>query len=175
MAANPLSRRWIVLLLVAIGAILVATLPRGATDDEATDTDATSESSEAPAAASDDGISGKVGRGLASKRTIDGCDPVIEAKKYEELVDRKALAVLRWNGMSERAAKLRIPVYVKSADDGKLNVSILEIPMRGQYLTIWQNSGHLSPASDGSFFLDPCASWIEAWEEMEQTAPGGSD
>ena len=56
------------------------------------------------------------------KRTIEGCDPVVEAKKYEELVDRKALAVLRWNGMSERAAKLRIPVYVKSVDDGKLKI-----------------------------------------------------
>lgn len=175
MAANPRSRRWIVLLLVAIGAILVATLPQGATDDEATDTDGTFEPSDAPEAASDDKAPAKVGDGSARKRTIEGCDPVVEAKKYEELVDRKALAVLRWNGMSERAAKLRIPVYVKSADDGKLNVSILEIPMREQYLTIWQNSGHLSPASDGSFFLDPCASWIEAWEEMEQAAPGDSE
>ena len=81
MTANPRSRRWIVLLLVAIGAILVATLPQGATDDEATDTDGTFEPSDAPEAASDDKAPAKVGDGSARKRTIEGCDPVVEAKK----------------------------------------------------------------------------------------------
>ena len=57
---------------------------------------------------------------------------------------------------------------MKSVDDGSVNVSILEIPMRAQYLTIWQNSGHIAPAADGTFLMDPCSASIEVWEAMDQ-------
>ena len=167
MAGKSGTARWILIFLVAIGIIVVAMLPRGATED----VERPPEEAEAPItpteAADQDVSSGK-----ATKRVLENCDPKAEAAKYEALVDHKALAVLRWNNMAERAAKLKIPVYVKSVDDGKVNVSILAIPMREQYLTIWQNSGHISPASDGTYLLDPCASSIEVWEAMDEVTTG---
>jgi hypothetical protein len=110
--------------------------------------------------------------GKASRLVFEDCDPAVEARKYEAFVDRRALAVLSWQNMSERAANLKIPVYVKSVDDGVVNVSILEIPMREQYLTIWQNSGHIAPSADGTFQMDPCSASIEAWEAMDQATAG---
>jgi hypothetical protein len=173
MAANSRNRRWIVLLLIAIGVVLVATLPRGATDDETEQSDSLA-SPDTPDSEAPDDVAGERDGGLASKRVIEGCEPVAEAKKYEEFVDGRALAVLRWNNMSERAAKLKIPVYVKSVDDGAVAISVLEIPMRSQYLNIWMNSGHIERAEGDTFLLDPCASWIERWESMER-ASGNDD
>ena len=170
MAGSSRNRRWILLVLIALGVILIATLPRGATDDGEGDSDTARPSKEVrePAGAegtTDDG-------GLATKRVIDGCDRTAEAMKYEPFVDRRALAILRWNNMTERAAKLKIPVYVTSVDDGAVGVSILPIPMRTQYLNIWMRSGHIERGPGDTFLLDPCASWIEAWEDMERTSEG---
>lgn len=160
MAGKSSTGRWILVVLVVIGVIVVAMLPRGATEDVERAPETPTAAPAAPVEVTDQDVD----TGKATKRVLDNCDPEAEALKYEGHVDKKALAVLRWNNMGERAAKLKIPVYVKSVDDGKVNVSVLEIPMREQYLTIWQNSGHITPASDGTFLLDPCAAWIEAWE-----------
>jgi len=166
MAAKSSTRRWILIVLVAVGVIVVAMLPRAATDDMEPSSDAPTGVPAVPGNVADqDADTGK-----ATKRVLEDCDPVAEALKYEELVDTKALAVLRWNNMSDRAAKLKIPVYVHSVDDGAVVVGILPIPMRAQYLNIWMNSGHIERGPGDTFLLDPCASWIEAWEEMDQAA-----
>jgi len=157
-------------MLVVLGVIVVAMLPRGATDEPEQGAEELPASAAEHPILADSANEENADTGKATKRVIEGCDPLAEARKYEELVDKKALAVLRWNNMGERAAKLKIPVYVKSVDEGAIAVSILEIPMREQYLTIWQNSRHIEPASDGTFLLDPCAAWIEAWEAMDRAA-----
>jgi hypothetical protein len=66
------------------------------------------------------------------------------------------------------AANLEIPVYVKGTADGAIGVSILEIPMREQYVSIWMGSGHIQPGPGSSFLLDPCSARIEAWEAMDR-------
>jgi hypothetical protein len=168
MASNGNSRRWIIVGLIALGVVIAATLLRpGSNATEEGDSD----SSEASTASKHDPDGG-----LATRLIADNCDPVAEAKKYEEFIDRRALAILSWNNMPERAAKLEIPVYVKSVEDGAVGVSILQIPMRDQYLNIWMGSGHIQRGPDDSFLLDPCSARIEAWEAMDRaTSPKGDD
>ena len=125
-------------------------LPRGATEDAE------------PTADQD------VHNGKATKRVIENCDPEMEAAKYAQFVDKKALAVLRWNDMAERAANLEIPVYVNGIDDGVIAVSILPIPMRAQYLNIWLSSGHIERGPGDTFLMDPCAATVRAWEAMDR-------
>jgi hypothetical protein len=46
-------------------------------------------------------------------------------------------------------------------------VSILEIPMREQYLGIWMMSGHLKRGPEGGYLMYPCSDKIIAWEAMD--------
>jgi hypothetical protein len=173
MASDGNSRRWIIVGLIGLGVVIAATLPRKSSDEaedgESDSADALDREEASTASKYDpDG-------GLATRRITENCDPVAEAKKYEEFVDRRALAILSWNNMPERAAKLKIPVYVKSVEDGAIGVSILEIPMREQYLIIWMNSGHIARGPGDSFWLDPCSARIEAWEAMDRAAAQKGD
>jgi len=175
MASKRSSRRWIILGLVALGVVVVATLPRS-TPDESEDEGAPAEASEAKGSPDEDPASAsEVDGGLATKRVIEGCDPVVEARKYEDFVEKRALAILRWNNMAENAAKLKIPVYVNSVDEGAIALSILPIPMRAQYLSIWMSSGHIERGPGDTFLLDPCASWIAAWEATDSAADDNDD
>jgi hypothetical protein len=163
---NP--RRWILLGLVVLGVVVAATLPRSGTDEAEQET-APAEASggpESPVAptAVNQGLDG----GLASRRIAEGCDPIDESLKYEEFLGRRALAVLSWNNMAERAANLEIPVRVMSTADGAIGIGILEIPMREQYIGMWMMSGHLKKAPDGGYLLDPCSAKIIAWESMDR-------
>ena len=160
MANTSISRRWIIAGLIALGVVIAATLPRRSSE-EAEEGD--SDSSEASTASKYDPDGGSATRLIA-----DNCDPVAEAKKYEEFIDRRALAILSWNNMPERAANLKIPVYVTGVEDGAIALGILEIPMREQYVAIWLGSGHIRPGPGGSFLLDPCSARIEPWEVMER-------
>lgn len=168
MASKSSSRRWILLGLVVLGVVIVAILPRRGTDDAEQDSEPAAASGAQEASSAQPSAQPSVDGGLASRRIAENCDPVVEAHKYEEFVDRRALAVLRWNKMPERAAKLKIPVFVKSVQDGAVVVSILQIPMREQYLNIWMGSGHIERGPGDSFLLDPCSAWIETWEEMDR-------
>lgn len=170
MAGKGNSRRWILIALIVIGVAVIAMLPRGATDDGERDSDESTSSSTEAATGSTPAARQGQDSGLATKRVMEGCDPIAEARKYEEFVDKRALAILRWNNMSARATKLKIPIYVHGVDDGAIAVGILPIPMRVQYLNIWMTSGHIERGPDDTFLLDPCASWIETWEEMEGPA-----
>ena len=150
--------------LIALGVVLAATLPRRGSDEAGEgESDSTAEG-EAPSTATKEGSDG----GMATRRIAENCDPVAEALKYEEFVDKRALAVLSWNNMGERAANLEIPVYVKGTADGAIGVSILEIPMREQYLGIWMMSGHLKRGPEGGYLMDPCSAKIIAWESMDR-------
>lgn len=150
--------RWVVIaILVALGVIVVAVWPTG--EGDAPQGEEASEPADAAKPTSGEDGEAK----LATRRVIEGCDPVSEAKKYQPFVDQRALVTLNWNDMGERAAKLKIPVYVKSIDEGTVAISVLEIPMREQYLTIWGNSGHIKHADDGTFLVDPCSSGVESW------------
>jgi hypothetical protein len=165
-ASTGNSRRWIIVGFIALGVVLAATLPRSGSDEAGegeSDSAATSEG-EAPSTAPKYDPDG----GLATRRIAENCDPVAEALKYEEFIDRRALAVLSWNNMGERAENLEIPVYVKGTADGAIGVSILEIPMREQYLAIWMMSGHLKRGPGGTYLLDPCSAKIIAWEAMDR-------
>jgi hypothetical protein len=173
MASNGNSRRWIIVGLIAFGVVLAATLPRSGSDEAEegeSDSADTSEREEESTVTKYDPDGGK-----ATRRIAEGCDPIAEAKKYEELVDRRALATLSWNNMRERAAKLEIPVYVKSIEDGAIGVGILEIPMREQYLAIWMMSGHLKRGSGDTYLLDPCSAKVIAWEAMDRLHPPSDD
>jgi hypothetical protein len=163
---NP--RRWILLGLVVLGVVVAATLPRSGTDEAEQETapaeaSGAQESPVAPTAANQ-GLDG----GLASRRVAEGCDPIDESLKYEEFLGRRALAVLSWNNMAERAANLEIPVRVMSTADGAIGIGILEIPMREQYIGMWMMSGHLKKAPEGGYLLDPCSAKIIAWESMDR-------
>lgn len=169
MASKLNYRRWILLGLVALGVVVAATLPRRSSDEADSDSDTESavqalvegEPDAQPTATQDaDG-------GLAEKRVVEGCDAVAEAQKYRGFVERKALAILSWSNMPERAANLRIPVYVNGVDAGAVAVSILPIPMRDQYLNIWMNSGHIERGPGDTFLLDPCSATIVDWAEMQ--------
>ena len=166
MASNGNSRRWIIVGLIGLGVVIVATLPRKSSD-EAEDGESDSAGALDPEETSTAAEYDPDG-GLATRRIAENCDPVAEALKYEEFVDRRALAILSWNNMSERAANLEIPVYVNSTADGAIGVSVLELPMRDQYLGIWTMSGHLKKDPESGFLLDPCSAKIIAWESMDR-------
>ena len=165
MANSGSSRRWIIVGLIALGVVLAATLPMlgsDQTEEGESDSAGTSERGEASPATNHEPDGGQ-----ATRRIAEDCDPVAEALKYQEFVDRRALAVLSWNNLPERAANLEIPVYVKGTEDGAIGVSVLEIPMREQYLAMWMMSGHLKRGPGGTYLLDPCSAEITAWEAMD--------
>jgi hypothetical protein len=167
------SRRWIIVGLIALGVVLAATLPRSGcneAEEGESDSQADSEGEEASAAPNYDPDGG-----LATRRVIENCDPITEALKYEEFVDRRALAVLGWDNLSKRAADLEIPVYVKGTADGTVGVSILEIPMRDQYVAMWLTSGHLRHGPGNTYLLDPCSAKVIAWEAMDRLHPPKDD
>jgi hypothetical protein len=171
MANTGNSRRWIIVGLIALGVALAATLPMLGSNEAGE-----GESDSAEAVEGEDESTYDPDGGSATRRIKENCDPASEALKYEEFIDRRALATLSWNNMPERAAKLEIPVYVKSVEDGAVGVSILQIPMRAQYLNIWMGSGHIQRGPGDSFLLDPCSARIEAWEAMDRaTSPKGDD
>jgi hypothetical protein len=171
MANTGNSRRWIIVGLIALGVALAATLPMLGSNEVGE-----GESDSAEAVEGEDESTYDPDGGSATRRIKENCDPIAEAKKYEELIDRRALAILSWNNMPERAAKLEIPVYVKGVEDGAVSLSILQIPMRAQYLNIWMGSGHIQRGPGDSFLLDPCSARIEAWEAMDRaTSPKGDD
>ena len=150
---------------IALGVVLAATWPMLDSDqaeEGESDSAGTSEREEASPATNYDPDGG-----LATRRIAENCDPVAEALKYEEFVDRRALAVLSWNNLPERAANLEIPAYVKGTEDGAIGVSILEIPMREQYLAMWMMSGHLKAGPGATYLLDPCSAKITVWEAMD--------
>jgi hypothetical protein len=109
--------------------------------------------------------------GAATRRVTQDCEPAAETVKYEEFIDRRALVTLSWNDLAERAADLKIPVYVHGVEDGAVSLGILEIPMRDQYLILWLGSGHIQRGPGDTFLLDPCSASIEAWEAMDRLHP----
>jgi hypothetical protein len=175
MAVKSSSRRWIVLGLVALGVIVAATWPRGGPDKaEEPLSDPTEFRVAAPVQDREqrEGLDG----GMASRRVAEGCDPVSEALKYEEFVGRRALAILSWNGMSEKAANLEIPLHVAGIEDGALGVRFMQIPMRAQYVGIWLGSEHIRAGEKDLFLLDPCSATIIEWTAMERgTATEGEE
>lgn len=171
MANNSSSRRWILLGLVALGVAVAATLPRSGSDEaeQASEPTEAGEASPQRAATSTPQLDG----GLASRRVAEDCDPLSEALKYEDFVGRQAHAILSWNGMSEQAANLKIPVSVVGVEDGSVGVRFLQFPMRSQYIGIWMGSEHVKPGPKDVFLLDPCAATIVAWPEMEEATGDG--
>jgi hypothetical protein len=163
MANTGNSRRWIIVGLIALGVALVATLPMLGSNEAGE-----GESDSAEAVEGEDESTYDPDGGSATRRIKENCDRVAEAKKYEEFIDRRALAILSWSNMPERAANLKIPVYVTGVEDGAITLGILEIPMREQYVAIWIGSGHIQPGPGDSFLLEPCSARIEAWEDMER-------
>ena len=163
MAGNESSHRWIIVGLIALGVALAATLPMLGSNEAGE-----GESDSAEAVEGEDESTYDPDGGSATRRIKENCDPVAEAKKYEEFIDRRALAILSWNNMPERAAKLKIPVYITGVEDGAIALGILDIPLREQYVAIWLGSGHIRPGPGGSFLLEPCSARIEAWEDMER-------
>ena len=167
MASKSNSRRWILLVLVALGVVVAATLPRGGSDDAEQEEPEPTEAREASlqqATSPDSQLDG----GMATRRVAEGCDRIGESLKYEEFIGRRAHAILSWNGMSERAANLKIPVHVVGIEDGSVGVRFMQFPMRAQYLGIWLGSGHLAKGPDDVFLLDPCSAVIVEWPEMER-------
>jgi len=119
MAASN-NRRWLVIgLLVTFGLVLTAVWPlrgsegngdSGADDSDTSAAGATDTSAAALPAEQADG-------GAKGRRITPGCKPIEESLKYEEFIDRRALTILSWNGMSKRAANLKIPVRATGAHD----------------------------------------------------------
>jgi len=101
--------------------------------------------------------------GPATRRVVEGCDPGAEAQKYVDLVDARALALLKWTGMREAAAKLKVPVYVVRIEDAAVGVRFLDFPMREQYLHLWLQSGHIEAGPENVFRLQPCSATLEPW------------
>lgn len=152
---------------MALGIVVAATLPRSdpeEAEDTASETTATAEPSVPPNPVPTEETDG----GKASRRVAEGCDPRSESLKYEEYVDRRALAILSWNGLPEKAASLKIPVGVVGIEDGTIGVRFMQFPMRDQYVGIWLGSGHIEHSHDDVFLLDPCSATIVAWPELER-------
>lgn len=167
MASKSNSRRWVILILVALGVVVAATLPRS--DSDESEPEPEPEQAEAREGSRQEAAPPKEQRegGTASRRIAEGCDPIDESLKYEEFVGRRAHAILSWNGMAERAANLKIPVHVVGIEDGSVGVRFMQFPMREQYLGIWLGSEHIKPGPKDVFLLDPCSATIAAWPEME--------
>lgn len=177
MAASN-NRRWLVIgLVVTLGLMLAAVWPRGGSEDGAGSDAADSDSSAVaekdtlprtlPAEPPDGGAKGR--------RITPDCKPVEESLKYEDFVGSRALAILSWNGMSERAANLKIPVHVVAIEDGSVGVRFMQFPMREQYLGIWLGSGHIESGPKDVFLLDPCSATIVEWPEMERGGDGDEE
>jgi len=109
-----------------------------------------------------------VGGGVKGRRITPGCKPSEESPKYEQFIDRRALMILSWNGMPEKAANLRIPVRVVGIEDGAIGVRFLEFPMREQYVNLWIGSDHVEAGPEGVFLVDPCSATIVEWPEVER-------
>lgn len=171
MADKRNSRRWIVLSLVALGVVVAATLPRRGSDEAEEPVPVPGVREAFPA--QDRGPGQELDGGLASRRIAEGCEPIEESLKYEEFIGRRALAILSWNGMSEKAANLKIPVHVAGIEDGSVGVRFMQFPMRAQYLGIWLGSGHIKAWDKDVFLLDPCSATIVAWPEMERSGRDG--
>lgn len=169
MASKQSSRRWIVLGLIALGVVVAAIWPRGASEEPQKTEPQPSETAET-SAAGDPRSERDLDGGTASRRVAEGCDPVEESLKYEELVGRRALTILSWNGMSERAANLKIPVNVIGIEDGAVGVRFMDFPMRTQYLGIWLGSEHIKAGEQGAFLLNPCSATLVEWAAMERGA-----
>lgn len=167
MASKSNFRRWILVGLVALGVVVAATLPRRGSDEAEEPAPEPAETREAPPrqdrepAPELDGVK-------ASRRITVGCQPLEESLKYEKFIGERALAILSWNGMSEQAANLEIPVYVQAVEDGGVGVRFMQFPMREQYLGVWIGSGHIEHADKDVFLLDPCSATIVAWPELER-------
>jgi hypothetical protein len=142
-------------------------LPRRGSDDAEEPVPEPTEVREA-SRAQDRGSARELDGGLASRRIAEGCDPIEESLKYEEFVGRRALAILSWNGMSEKAANLEIPVHVVGIEDGSVGVRFMQFPMRAQYLGIWLGSEHIRAGEKDVFLLDPCSATIIEWTAMER-------
>jgi len=166
MASKGNSRRWIVLGLVVVGVVVAATLPRRGTEEPEQEPAEASGAQERPAspAAANQWLDG----GLASRSIAEGCEPIEESLKFEGFIGGRALALLSWNRMSERAANLKIPVHVVAIEDGSIGVRFMQFPMREQYLGIWLGSGHIKPGPKDVFLLDPCSATIVEWTETER-------
>ena len=175
MAASN-NRRWLVFgLLVTFGLVLAAVWPlrgsegNGDSGTEDSDTAAAGPSDTSPAALPAEQADG----GAKGRRITPGCKPIEESLKYEEFIDRRALMILSWNGMSERAANLKIPVRVVGIEDGAVSVRFLQFPMREQYVNIWLGSEHIKAGPEGVFLVDPCSATIVEWPKMERGAAEG--
>ena len=169
MASKNNSRRWIWLGLVALGVVLAATLPKLDGDDTEEKLPEPAEVDQASPARDRLLAQGTRTDGeMASRRVAEGCDSVEESLKYERFVGMRALTVLSWNGMSDRAANLKIPVKVVSIEDGAVAVRFMDFPMRTQYLGIWLRSEHIRAGEKDVFLLDPCSATIVEWAEMER-------
>ena len=174
MASKSNPRRWILLILVALGVVVAATLPRSGSDEsepESEPTEAREASPQQQAPSPDQQLDG----GLAARHIADGCKPIDESLKYEKFVGRSAHAILSWDGMPERSANLEIPVYVVGIEDGSIGVRFMQFPMREQYVGIWLGSGHIKPGAEDVFLLDPCSATIVAWPEMERARATDDD
>jgi len=167
MASKGKSGRWIVLGLVALGVVVAATWPRSSSD-EPRQADPEPLEAKETSAARERGPEPELDGGMASRRISEGCDPIEESLTYEERVGQRALAILSWNGMSERAANLKIPIQVVGIEDGAVGVRFMDFPMRAQYIGIWLGSEHIKAGDGDVFLLDPCSVTIVEWPEMER-------
>jgi hypothetical protein len=167
MAGKNNSRRWILLALVAVGVVVAATLPRSGSE-EAEDTPSTSAEMDEPSTTSKPTSASDTDGGKASRRVAEGCDSTSEALRYEEFIGRRALAILSWDGLSEDAANLKVPVSVVGIEGGTIGVRFMQFPMRDQYVGIWIGSGHIEHGHDDVFLLEPCSATIVEWTELER-------
>ena len=170
--ASSNNPRWLLIgILVTFGLALAAFWPRGGANEVEEPAPEATEAREASPA--EDGPPARdIDAGLASKRVAEDCEPVKESLKYEELVGRRALAILSWDGISERAANLKIPVSVVGIQDGAVGVRFMDFPMRAQYIGIWLGSGHIKAGDDDLFLLDPCSATLVEWAAMERGRAG---
>lgn len=167
MSDKQSSRRWIILAFVAAGIAVAAMLPRSASKEtERSDSEPVKEEEARAPELTDPGD--REDGGMASRRVREDCDPIDESLEYDGFVDKRALVILSWDGMSKRAADLEIPVKVVGIEDGAIGVRFLQFPMRAQYLNIWLGSGHIEQGENDVFLLDPCSSTIVEWPEMER-------
>lgn len=161
------KRRWLSIGALFVGILALAVmLLRPGPDETATE--------DAPPAATEP-IAGEreaaAGDGPATREILDGCEPVEAVRTYEEFLGGRALAILSWIGMPERAAKLRIPVYVDAIEGGAIHVRFMQFPLRDQYVALWLESGHIRPGPGDLFLLDPCSATIVPWPTQRSDEP----
>jgi hypothetical protein len=172
-------RRWLVIgVLATLGLVLAAVWPRGGSEDVAEDIgDASANASDTPAAGDTNAAPSavptlQVDAGTKGRRVTPGCEPAEESLKYEKFIDKRALLMLSWYGMPERTNKLKIPVRIVRIEDGAVGVRFPEFPMKEQFLSIWLGSGHIKPAPDDVFPVDPCSATFVKWSSPE---PGDAE